>query len=128
MGKPDIGGVKMGAAANDGSGQAADEYKKKSAELRAVRTIYGVGNWWVEVSGKPASAMISRNAKAVEDEEKVRQLLDGDDIEWHGEYPLSSPALFKTVNGWYTKRFGDKSSTKIILGIVLPKKLLIGML
>ena len=116
MGKPDIGGVKMGAAANDGSGQAASEYKNKSAELRAGGSIDGIGNWWGEVSGKPAYAMISRGAKAVEDEAKARQLLDGDDIEWHGEYPLPEPALFKTVNGWYTKRFGDKSSTKIILG------------
>jgi len=116
MGKPDIGGVKMGAAANDGSGQAASEYKNKSAELRAGGSVGGVGNWWGEVSGKPAYAMISRGAKAVENEAKARQLLDGDDIEWHGEYPLPEPALFKTVNGWYTKRFGDKSSTKIILG------------
>ena len=116
MGKPDIGGVKMGAAANDGSGQAASEYKNKSAELRAGGSVDGVGNWWGEVSGKPAYAMISRGAKAVENEAKARQLLDGDDIEWHGEYPLAEPALFKTVNGWYTKRFGDKSSTKIILG------------
>ena len=116
MGKPDIGGVKMGAAANDGSGQAAAEYKNKSAELRAGGSVAGIGNWWGEVSGKPAYAMISRGAMAVEDEAKVRQLLDGDDIEWHGEYPLAEPALFKTVNGWYTKRFGDKSSTKIILG------------
>ena len=116
MGKPDVGGVKMGAAANDGSSQAAAEYKNKSAELRAGGTVAGVGNWWGEVSGKPAYAMIRRGAKAVEDENKVRQLLVGDDIEWHGEYPHNEPALFKTVNGWYTKKFGNHSSTKIILG------------
>ena len=117
MGKPDVGGAKMGAAANDGSAQAAAEYKNKSAELRAGGTVGGVGNWWGEVSGKPAYVMISRGAKAVEDPNKVAQLLAGDDYIFHGEHPdPNAPAVFKSVKGWYTKKFGDKSSTKIILG------------
>lgn len=117
MGKPDIAGVKMGAAANDGSGQAAAEYKNKSAELRAGGSVAGVGNWWGEVSGKPAYAMLKRGARPVEDEAKVAQLLSGDDYEFHGEHPdPNAPALFKSVRGWYTKKFGGESSTKIILG------------
>ena len=87
LGKPDVGGVKMGGAANDGTPAAAAAYKEKSAELRAGGNVDGVGNWWGEVSGKPAFAMIKRGARAVEDEAKARQLLDGDDIEWHGEHP-----------------------------------------
>ena len=117
LGKPDVGGVKMGGAANDGTPAAAAAYKEKSAELRAGGNVDGVGNWWGEVSGKPAFAMIKRGAKAVEDEAKARQLLDGDDIEWHGEHPdPEAPAMFKSVKGWYTKKFGSKASTKIILG------------
>jgi len=117
MGKPDIGGAKMGAAANDGTSLAASEYKNKSAELRAGGTIGGVGNWWGEVSGKPAYAMISRGAKAVEDPAKVAQLLAGDDYVFHGEHPdPNAPPMFRNVKGWYTKKFGSKSSTKIILG------------
>ncbi len=117
MGKPDIGGAKMGAAANDGSPQAASAYKNKSAELRAGGSVAGVGNWWGEVSGKPAYAMLSRGAIAVEDESKVAQLLSGDDYIFHGEHPdPNAPPLFKSVKGWYTKKFGSKSSTKIILG------------
>ncbi len=117
MGKPDIGGVKMGAAANDGSPQASGEYKSKSAELRAGGSVAGIGNWWGEVSGKPAYAMISRGAKAVEDPEKVAQLLSGDDYIFHGEHPdPDAPPMFKNVKGWYTKKFGGKSSTKVILG------------
>ena len=115
--KPDIGGVKMGAAANDGSALASAAYKDKSAELRAGGSLEGVSNWWGEVSGKPAYAMIRRGAVAVEDEDKVQQLLDGDDITWHGTHPdPNAPAVFKSVNGWYTKTFGSKKSTKIILG------------
>ena len=115
--KPDVGGTKMGAAANDGTAAAANAYKEKSAELRAGGSIGSGANWWGEVSGKPAYAMLKRGAPAVEDEQKVMQLLAGDDVVWHGTHPdPSAPPLFKSVNGWYTKKFGDKSSTKIILG------------
>ena len=117
LGKPDIGGVKMGGAANDGTPAAASEYKEKSAELRGGGNIDGVGNWWGEVSGKPAYAMIKRGAPAVEDEATARRLMDGDDFVWHGSHPdPNAPAMFKSVNGWYTKKFGSKESTKIILG------------
>lgn len=117
LGKPDIAGQKMGAAANDGTPAASAAYKNKSAELRGGGSIDGVGNWWGEVSGKPAYAMLKRGAIAVEDEAKVAQLLAGDDYIFHGEHPdPNAPPLFKSVNGWYTKSFGNKSSTKIILG------------
>ena len=117
LGKPDIGGVKMGGAANDGTPAAAAAYKEKSSELRAGGNVDGVGNWWGEVSGKPAYAMIKRGAPAVEDEETARRLMAGDDLVWHGEHPdPEAPPMFKSVNGWYTKKFGSKSSTKIILG------------
>ena len=115
--KPDIGGTKMGAAANDGTAAAANAYKSKSAELRAGGSIGSGSNWWGEVSGKPAYAMLKRGAPAVEDEALVMQLLAGDDVVFHGAHPdPNAPALFKSVNGWYTKKFGPKSSTKIILG------------
>lgn len=115
--KPDIGGTKMGAAANDGTPAAASAYKDKSSELRAGGTIGSGANWWGEVSGKPAYAMLKRGAPAVEDEATVMRLLDGDDVVFHGAHPdPEAPALFKSVNGWYTKKFGSKQSTKIILG------------
>ncbi len=117
FGKPDIGGAKMGGAANDGSPAASSAYKEKSSQLRAGGSIGGVSNWWGEVSGKPAYAMISRGAPAVENEAEVMQLLDGDTITWHGEHPdPKAPAIFKSKKGWYTKTFGGKKSTKIILG------------
>lgn len=117
LGKPDVSGNKLGAAGNDGSPAASSAYKEKSAKLRSGESIDGVGNWWGEVSGKPAYAMLKRGAPAVEDESKVAQLLAGDDYEFHGEHPdPSAPPLFKSVKGWYTKKFGAESSTKIILG------------
>jgi len=117
FGKPDIGGVKMGAAANDGSPVAAAAYKDKSSALRAGESVAGASNWWGEVSGKPAYAMLKRGAPAVEDEQQAKALLDGDGIIWHGEHPdPNAPPMFKSVNGWYSKDFGGHSSTKIILG------------
>ena len=82
FGKPDNIGNKLSGAANDGTPQASGAYKDKSAELRRGASVDGVGNWWGEVSGKPAYAMLKRGAKAITDEEKVKQLLMGDDIEW----------------------------------------------
>jgi hypothetical protein len=117
FGKPEFG-VKMGAAANDGSAAGAAAYKSKSAELRAGGSVAGIGNWWGEVSGKPAYAMIKRGAKAIENEQQVAKLLGGDDYEFHGEHPdPDAPAVFKSVKGWYTKNFGSASHTKIILGV-----------
>jgi len=117
LGKPDVGGAKLGAAANDGTSKASSAYKDKSAKIRSGETIDGVGNWWGEVSGKPAYALLSRGAPAVEDEREVAKLLAGDDFQWHGEHPdPEAPAVFKKAKGWYTKKFGDKSSTKIIVG------------
>jgi hypothetical protein len=117
FGKPDVGGVKMGGAANDGSPAAASAYKEKSAQLRAGAEAGGSTNWWGEVSGKPAYAMIKRGAPAVTDEQQARTLLAGDDIVWHGKHPdPNAPSLFKSMNGWYSRKIGGHSSTKIILG------------
>ena len=117
FGKPDIGGAKMGGVGHDGSAVAKSAYKTKSAELRSGGSIGGVGNWWGEVSGGPAAAMIKRGAPAIEDEAKVMELLAGDDIVFHGEHPTAPEgSIFRQAKGWYTKMFGAEGHTKIILG------------
>jgi hypothetical protein len=117
FGKPDVGGNKLGGVGHDGSAPAKAAYKEKSTEIRSGGTVAGVGNWWGEVSGGPAAALIKRGAPAVEDEEKVRALLTGDDIEWHGEHPTAPEgSIFRQIGGWYTKKFGDDSHTKVIIG------------
>lgn len=118
FGKPDIGGNKLGGIGHDGSGAAKSAYKNKSAEIRSGGSVGGIGNWWGEVSGKAAYAMLSRGAPSIADEAHVRSLLAGDSIVWHGEHPdPNAPALFKAHTGWYTKTFKDGSEhTKIIVG------------
>ena len=117
FGKPDVGGNKLGGVGHDGSGPAKTAYKQKSTELRSGGSVGGVGNWWGEVSGGPAAALIKREAPAIEDEARVLALLDGDNIIWHGEHPTAPEgSIFRQVSGWYTKMFGSEGHTKIIMG------------
>ena len=117
FGKPDVGGNKLGGVGHDGSGAAKSAYKEKSTELRSGGSVDGVGNWWGEVSGGPAAALIKRHAPAIEDEARVMALLDGDNIVWHGAHPTAPPdSIFQQVSGWYTKMFGSEGHTKIIMG------------
>jgi len=118
LGRSGAGGNKLGAAANDGSPAAASAYKNKSAELRKGGAVAGVGNWWGEVSYKPAYAMLSRGAPAIEDEATARKLLVGKDITWHGQYPKpeESNPVFDAAKGWYSRGIGDHSALKIIVG------------
>jgi len=116
-GKPTAAGHKMGGAANDGTPQAAQAYKEKSAELRSGGSIDGVGNWYGEVSGKPAYAMLSRGAPAIVNEQQVKALLKGKGVIWHGMHPdPAAPAVFKNSPGWYSRNLGGVLHTKIIVG------------
>jgi hypothetical protein len=118
FGKPDIAGNKLGGVGHDGSRAAKTAYKEKSAELRSGASIGGTQNWWGEVSGGPAAALIKRGAPAVENEEHVNALLDGDDFVFHGAHPHAPEgSIFNSVKGWYTKIFSNgENHTKIILG------------
>ena len=117
FGKPDVGGNKLGGVGHDGSGVAKSAYKQKSTELRSGGEVDGVGNWWGEVSGGPAAALIKRGAPAVEDAARGMALLDGDNVVWHGAHPTAPEgSIFRQVNGWYTKMFGSEGHTKIIMG------------
>lgn len=117
MGKPSAIGNKTGIMASDGGSAASGAVKSKFKDLLRGGQVGGLGGWWGELSGKPAYAMISRGAPVIESELMAKKLL-GVDIEWHGDHPDSdAPSIFRSVRGWYTRRIGDKSATKIIVGI-----------
>lgn len=117
FGKPELG-TKSGGVGHDGSKESIRIYKQKSAEIRGGESIGKIKNWWGEVSGKAAYALIKRGAPAVENPDRAAELLAGDKYEWHGEHPdPDAPEMFKKVKGWYTKDFGSKGKhTKIIIG------------
>lgn len=117
MGKPVGIGIKKGLIASDGSAAGGSAVKNKSIDLLSGGRVGGLGGWWGELSGKPAYAMLSRGAPAIESESMARKLLDTD-IEWHGEHPDSeAPSVFRSARGWYTRRIGDHRALKIIVGI-----------
>ena len=123
FGKPEYG-AKSGGVGHDGSGTSASLYKQKSSELRKGGSVGGIGNWWGEVSGRAAYALLKRGAPVVSDKATVDKLLAGDKYTWHDEHPplghdgKPPPPMFQAVRGWYTKDFGPGGKhTKIIVGI-----------
>jgi hypothetical protein len=63
--------------------------------------------YYVEVSGRMFEILKSAGIHIVKDEETVRAILKGKDIEWHGD-------------GKYSRKLGAKSHIKIMMGN--PKK------
>ena len=109
-------GVKVSASGTDGTAAAKQRVKSLSADLRKGKSIDGIGNWYGEVSGKPAYALLSRGAPAVDDEAKVQKIL-GKEITWHGEYPKDhAPPIFKNAVGWYSRNIGGHEALKIMIG------------
>jgi len=84
---------------------------KKSKDLKTT------GNY-IEVSGPAFKAYVQiGGAPTLDDEETVRTIL-GDkrskQLEWHGQHP-TDPS--KQGKGWYTRKIGGQSLTKIMAGI-----------
>ncbi len=107
FGAPSGKGMKLGASATDGTPAA------KQAINHLKQQLFTNG-WWAETSGAPTHIAINKlGLKPLEDEQKVRDLLKGKDIEWHGEHP---EGLFPGTRGWYSRKIGDVSHAKIIVG------------
>lgn len=102
-------GMKMGVMATDGGPEA------KSHLMSLEKQLFTNG-WWAELSDAPAHVALNKlGIKPVEDEDKVRSLLAGKKIEWHGEHPEGK---FPGTFGWYTRDIGGVPHAKIIVGDV----------
>ena len=70
---------------------------------------------YIEVSGPAFRVFIEiGGVPTIDDEETVRNILHGKELEWHGEHP-TDPS--KPGNGWYTRTIGGSEHTKIMAGI-----------
>lgn len=108
-GKTTPAGPKMAASATDGSPAA------KATVMSIKKQLYKNG-WWGEVSDAPAHIALNKlGIKPVEDEKKVRALLGGKEITWHGEHPEGK---FPGTHGWYSRDIGGTVHAKIIVGDV----------
>lgn len=107
-GRHSAGKMKLSISATDGTQLA------KNSMYALKKKLYDNG-WWSEASDAPAHiAMNKLGIKPVEDEKKVRALLNKD-IEWHGDHPEGK---FPGTHGWYTRDIGGEKHTKIVIGDV----------
>ena len=109
FGKQTPFGVKHTGIGHDGErGNIKNLLIRKSGELKSP------GNY-VEVSGAAFDSFVGKGGvPTIEDEETVRAILKGKELEWHGKHPQGK----KPGNGWYTRTIGGKKLTKTLAGNV----------
>ena len=101
-------GLKFSGVGHDGEKTSTKAYLDHKGRDLLKPGKYG------EVSGKLADIMLGKyKVPSVDNEEEVKKLLGGKDIEWHGEHPVDKN---KPGKGWYTRNLGGNKHTKIILG------------
>lgn len=97
LAKNRAGGIKHVGLGHDGSKparSAAVNYKAKELKTQ--------GNY-VEVSGKLFDILKAKGVPVVDDEDTVRSILKGKEIEWNGD-------------GTYDREIGGKKLTKVMMG------------
>jgi len=95
--KAKTGGKKFVATGHDGSSLAKSKIVNHKAELLKQPGYY------VEVSGKIEDILKAKGVEPVTDEELVRKVLGGKEIEWLG-------------NGRYKRTIGGKEYEKLLMG------------
>tara|TARA_R110001583_G_scaffold6947_7_gene34743 strand:+ start:1234 stop:1797 length:564 start_codon:yes stop_codon:yes gene_type:complete len=84
----------------------------KNLLIRKSKELGEPGNY-VEVSGAAFNSFVKRGGvPIIDDEEKVRAVLSGKEIEWHGEHPEGK----HEGSGWYTRSIGGTKITKTLVG------------
>lgn len=90
-------GKKFVATGHDGSSQAKSKLVNHKAELLKRPGHY------IEVSGKIKHILLAKGVEPITDEETVRKILQGKEIEWLGD-------------GEYKRSIGGETHTKMLLG------------
>tara|TARA_R110001632_G_scaffold60622_3_gene146888 strand:+ start:1455 stop:2000 length:546 start_codon:yes stop_codon:yes gene_type:complete len=90
-------GRKFTATGHDNSRPAKSKVVNHKADLLKSN------GYFIEVSGKLVDILLAKGVKPVDDEDVVRKVLKGKDIEWLG-------------NGQYKREIGGKLFTKILMG------------
>lgn len=91
-------GKKLTTLGSDGGAEAKREVLKKAVDILNTQGSY------VEASGKLLDILIARGAPIVDDEQTVRTVLRGKEIQWHGK------------GGAYSRKIGGKTHEKKMLG------------
>jgi len=97
-----------------GIGHDGDRGNIKNLLIRKSSELKSPGNY-VEVSGAAYKVFVDRGGvPVIDNEEKVRAILKGKELEWHGEHPEGK----QPGNGWYTRTIGGQKITKTMAGNV----------
>ena len=97
-----------------GIGHDGERANIKNLLIRKSSELKSPGNY-VEISGAAYDSFVDKGGvPTIDDEEKVRAILKGKELEWHGEHPKGT----KPGNGWYTRTIGGQKLTKILAGNV----------
>ena len=97
-----------------GIGHDGQRSNIKSLLIRKSGELNSPGNY-IEVSGAAFDSFVSKGGvPTIDDEEKVRAILKGKELEWHGQHPEGK----KPGNGWYTRTIGGQKLTKTMAGNV----------
>lgn len=91
-------GKKLTTLGSDGGAEAKREVLKKAVDILNTQGSY------VEASGKLLDILVARGAPVVDDEQTVRTVLRGKEIQWHGR------------GGTYSRKIGGKTHEKKMLG------------
>ena len=105
FGKMRGGSLKIGGMGHDGGAG-------KRISIQHLIDVVQQPGTFAEVSGRPAEIALAAGVPVVEDEQRVRDLIQRD-LEWVGEYPG------KEGKGWYKRQYGEGAAhLKIIVGNV----------
>ena len=97
-----------------GIGHDGDRPNIKSLLKYKTNLLKSPGHY-VEISGPAYKAFVEiGGVPTIDNEETVRNILAGREIEWYGAHPTDPT---KKGNGWYTRYIGGKKLTKIMAGI-----------
>ena len=97
-----------------GIGHDGEKANIKNLLIRKSKELGEKGNY-VEISGAAFDSFVSKGGvPTIDDEEKVRAILKGKELEWHGKHPQGK----KPGNGWYTRTIGGQKVTKTMAGNV----------
>ena len=97
-----------------GMGHDGDKPNIKSL-LKHKSDLLKSSGHYVEVSGPAYKAFVEiGGVPTIDNEEIVRNILLGKELEWNGTHPTDSS---KKGEGWYTRTIGGQEHTKIMAGI-----------
>ena len=116
---PEIDVVSFGKKTKQGTkhtgmGHDGERANIKNMLIYQTNQLKSLGHY-IEVSGPAYKSLVGfGGVPTVDDEETVRDILHGKEIEWHGIHP-TDPS--KKGKGWYTRSIGGGDHTKIMAGI-----------